>query len=618
MTRALLLNDLAIWSAQVALVTAIAAVFPALAHLRAPHARLHYWQFVLVVCLAMPFVGSWEQPVVVITRLAHTAPAQVRIAAPVVTPGLPWMDLLLWVICAGITVRVIWLIAGFLRLARYRRHSIPLVPPSPWGTEAALLVSDQVGGPVTFGLRAPVVLLPANFVDFDESSRDAVLCHEILHVRRRDWLFTVAEEIVRAVLWFHPAIWWTLAEIQLAREQAVDREAIEMIKARDAYVDVLLSMAGATLGVDAAPAFLRKRHLRQRLVSILKEARMSKKRTISTLTAGLAVVAGACWFVTSALPLRGAPQTISDGPGVNVDMNGVPLMHRPAVMYPHSAISKGVEGSVSVLLRTDADGNVVDASIASGPDELRRGVLQSVLEWHLGKSAAQSTRQVTITFTLPKNDGPATIRAMSNQTVPVPRQVVRGGVLAPIPAPLSPPPPGPATVSGIHIFGLPDSAKDDLVRSLPVHVGDTLTLEDFAKVASAVRAFDEHLSFSTVNTSPSEIALNIVAPGNMAAPRPVGGIRVGANVQSANLIKQVKPAYPPLAKAARIQGTVQLDARIGKDGTVQNLTVISGPPLLIQAAIAAAQQWQYKPTLLNGEPTEVQTTISIDFTLADQ
>ncbi|MGO9259563.1 MAG: energy transducer TonB [Bryobacteraceae bacterium] len=93
-------------------------------------------------------------------------------------------------------------------------------------------------------------------------------------------------------------------------------------------------------------------------------------------------------------------------------------------------------------------------------------------------------------------------------------------------------------------------------------------------------------------------------------------IKVGGNVQQAMLINQPHPLYPPLAKQARIQGVVELNAIIGKDGTVQNLTVVKGHPLLVQSALDAVKQWRYKPTLLNGEPVEVQTTIDVNFTLS--
>lgn len=92
-------------------------------------------------------------------------------------------------------------------------------------------------------------------------------------------------------------------------------------------------------------------------------------------------------------------------------------------------------------------------------------------------------------------------------------------------------------------------------------------------------------------------------------------IRVGTGVQSAKLLAQPKPAYPPLAKAARISGVVRLQALIGRDGTIRNLQLIGGPPLLVAAALDAVRRWIYQPTLLNGEPVEVFTEIEVHFTL---
>jgi protein TonB len=115
----------------------------------------------------------------------------------------------------------------------------------------------------------------------------------------------------------------------------------------------------------------------------------------------------------------------------------------------------------------------------------------------------------------------------------------------------------------------------------------------------------------------------IVGAVPMAAPPPpkvekpkVSRIRVGGNVQAANLIRRVIPVYPPLAKQARIQGTVRFQAIIGKDGTIQNLQLVSGHPLLVAAAQQAVSQWVYRPTLLNGDPVEVVTTIDVNFTLS--
>ena len=94
-------------------------------------------------------------------------------------------------------------------------------------------------------------------------------------------------------------------------------------------------------------------------------------------------------------------------------------------------------------------------------------------------------------------------------------------------------------------------------------------------------------------------------------------IRVGGQVESAKVVFGPHPEYPPLAKMARIQGTVRLDAVISKDGTIQDLKVISGHPLLVRAALDAVQRWRYQPTLLNGDAVEVATEIDVNFTLAE-
>jgi protein TonB len=88
-----------------------------------------------------------------------------------------------------------------------------------------------------------------------------------------------------------------------------------------------------------------------------------------------------------------------------------------------------------------------------------------------------------------------------------------------------------------------------------------------------------------------------------------------SSVQQAKLINQPLPVYPVLARQAHIQGTVVLHAIIAADGRVAELTVVSGNPTLIQAAYDAVRQWRYQPTLLNGEPVEVDTTIDVIFTM---
>jgi periplasmic protein TonB len=104
-----------------------------------------------------------------------------------------------------------------------------------------------------------------------------------------------------------------------------------------------------------------------------------------------------------------------------------------------------------------------------------------------------------------------------------------------------------------------------------------------------------------------------VAVPKVATPQRV---RVSAGVSQGLLVHKVSPTYPALARQARIQGSVVLQAVIGKDGSIQNLRAISGHPMLTPSAIDAVKQWRYKPYYLNGEPVEVDTQITVNFTLA--
>lgn len=115
----------------------------------------------------------------------------------------------------------------------------------------------------------------------------------------------------------------------------------------------------------------------------------------------------------------------------------------------------------------------------------------------------------------------------------------------------------------------------------------------------------------------------LVAVTPQAAPPPLplrkktsGSVRVGGNVAAANLIRSVQPVYPALAKAARVEGTVEFTATISREGNIENLTLVRGHPLLVTAARDAVAQWRYRPTLLNGEPVEVVTDIIVNFTLS--
>ncbi|MCU1328865.1 MAG: TonB family protein [Bryobacterales bacterium] len=180
---------------------------------------------------------------------------------------------------------------------------------------------------------------------------------------------------------------------------------------------------------------------------------------------------------------------------------------------------------------------------------------------------------------------------------------------------------------GIEIVGLSDSVKQELLATIPARVGEPFTPELSSRVREAVRKVDEHLALGVMLTGAAEVRLLITVPGDrlatfapQPAPRPftppAGAIRVEGNVTQAKLLTHITPAYPALAKAARVQGVVRFDAVIGKDGHVISIRLTSGRPLLAQAAMEAVRQWVYEPTLLNGNAVEVVTTVDVNFTLS--
>jgi protein TonB len=93
--------------------------------------------------------------------------------------------------------------------------------------------------------------------------------------------------------------------------------------------------------------------------------------------------------------------------------------------------------------------------------------------------------------------------------------------------------------------------------------------------------------------------------------------RVGGDVIAARALYQPRPVYPQLAIMAHVQGTVMLQAIVGRDGSIQDLKVLSGPALLVRAALDAVKTWRYQPTLLNSEPVDVLTEIDVNFNLGE-
>ena len=199
-------------------------------------------------------------------------------------------------------------------------------------------------------------------------------------------------------------------------------------------------------------------------------------------------------------------------------------------------------------------------------------------------------------------------------TEALPKTMMATLLVAPPPPP--PPPPPPAATPIVHVkpqVHLMDAGKLMAPKVIPKEV--KIIKEDAPDVSQGMQG---GVPGGVAGGSMGGVIGGVIGGMGGAPPPPKPAqqrIRQGGSVQAALLVNKVQPVYPPLARQTRISGTVRLHALISKTGSVESLEVISGHPLLVRAAMDAVQQWKYKPTLLNGEPVEVDTTIDVIFSL---
>jgi TonB family protein len=596
-------GNLLAWCIQIAIIIAVTAAMPWLFRLRESRARLWYWHIVLLICLALPLLQPWPKIAPGLSDVTVTT-GQFHLAAtpPPAHFAVSWQVVALAVLASGIGLRLLWLGFGLLRLRRYRATALPLEQSAgnfsdirlALAPEAEILISLNVSSPVTFGLRKPVILLPDSFAALAEEERASIVCHELIHIRRRDWAIAITEELVRSILWFHPAIWWLLGQIQLTREQVVDQEVIRYTGDRDRYLDALLAIASLRLSADLAPAplFLRKHHLRQRVESIVSGVTMTKRNLILPLAAAFATLPLVIGIAAWQFPLRAAPQEAVDDAGVEIQLGAAHILHRTGIIYPEDARTRHISGTVQVNLTLNDKGEVTDAVAISGPAELRKPVIQSVLNWHFSQdSGSTPDLQIAVHFDSAKGvvSKSSPLQA-SNPAVNLPK-----------------------IIESVDLDRLPAALRDKVAQSCGLQATSTFPTDQIPAMADCLKTVDSHIrTQSALLQGKMKLLVGIPSAQQSEAPK---SIRVGGNVQSTNLLQKVVPKYPPEAKQARIQGQVKLSATIGPDGLVKNLDVVDGPPELVGAALEAVQQWVYRPTLLNGNPVEVITTIDINFTL---
>lgn len=193
-------------------------------------------------------------------------------------------------------------------------------------------------------------------------------------------------------------------------------------------------------------------------------------------------------------------------------------------------------------------------------------------------------------------------------------------LLRPISLPMTlGPPPGPApAVQHSRVTNVTQSNLADNIVIAPREVPRSIAMVDEGVPPPQLSFRDYGVQNGMSAGSPNGVFDSIAKSLNRAVipPRPIAHPLRVSHVMEGNLIYKPQPEYPPLARSGRIQGQVVLSAVISKEGTIENLRVVSGHPMLVRAAIDAVSRWRYRPYLLNGEPAEVETQIMVNFSLS--
>lgn len=408
----------------------------------------------------------------------------------------------------------------------------------------SILFCDGAPGPFTLGVRRPVIVLPSGLLE-SASADDlaAALCHEMAHIRRRDYLWNLVFQAAYLVLAFHPAAALVRRRINQTRELACDETAAACLSA-SRYARSLVNLARSI----SAPAALEPGYilgvldagiLEERVMRLLDNRPKSSTRAGCALLAGIVSLLTLCALAASLFTLR---------------------VSAASPYISQAAASGEAEGTIS--------GTVFDPSGARVPDAV------------------------------------VTIRDQQGKQVKAAGTDQEGKFqVAPLPA-------------GRY--------------SLEVAKAGFAVYRRYVKVAgpaSAESAGKKHVLEAEpgpldIVLAPGQILESVVvtakAGPNAPAAQRVGPkrIRVGGLVQTPKLVKMAKPAYPESAKNEGIEGTVLMQAVISVKGEPLSLRVLSSPDeSLTKAAEDAVKQWRYEPTLLNGDPVEVATTIGVRFQL---
>jgi TonB family protein len=458
-------------------------------------------------------------------------------------------------------------------------------------------------------------------------------------VRRRDWLWVVIEEVVRALFWFHPVIGWVVSRVQASREEVVDELTVLTTNARRTYIEALLLFADEA-GVYPATSFARRRHLFQRVLLISKEAVMSSRRIVASCAAMGAVLVMGGWYGADAFPLTavapvpaaqaqaGQPRDIRPGEARPPSRRETELVGvvkagtQPFATYLELARLQEARGASKEAESTLMQARTLYPNDPNAFREMasfynRAGQFDETIDM-LEQAAAvtpsdAAARHLVATFYEEK------VRKDSALSPADRLRYARAGIAAEDQAlALNPDYVDAMIVKNILMRHQANAETSPSVKAQLIADADALRN----------RAMQLQQNRQLLNSGNQPSTVRAGADGRMPPPPPpppppmpsqmVDGqvpVRVGGEIKVPTKLVNVPPVYPEGAKADRVQGVVIMEAVIDPSGAVSQTRVLRSIPPLDQAAVDAVKQWVFTPTMLNGVAVPVIMTVTVNFTL---
>jgi beta-lactamase regulating signal transducer with metallopeptidase domain len=384
---------------------------------RQPGARYAASCAALTLMVALPAATSWilyERPISLSGSIAFVIPAAAHAISA--SPG-EWLAsarqwiLPLWAVGVGlfaIRLALAWRHVMLLRRAAeaaegaVREAASSLAQRMSVARPVRVLVSALAEGPSVVGWLRPAILMPAAaLAGLDATQLQAILAHELAHIRRHDYLVNMLQTIVETLLFYHPAVWWASSRMRNERELCCDDLAVRHCGDAIGYARALTKLERMRVMPEPAVAATggALSYRIQRLTGAVRECAPSR---LPVLLAVVAVALCVPMTVHRAVAQKQAARTTNilfDLPQGAVldsmDVQGDSI----AVEYPEAAVRQGITGAVLVEATLEGNGRAMDARVVTGPLELRKAALRGVLEGRFANATAGEVRQVTIGFT---------------------------------------------------------------------------------------------------------------------------------------------------------------------------------------------------------------------------